>query len=72
VYKKYKWIELLLSEHESVSNIIFIQEPLWGHIRNVASMSDKVGDPIMGMPKHLAWRQFFPKPADPNLDSDQS
>jgi len=71
VYKKYAWIELLLNEHLNLSDIIFIQEPLWGRICNVASMTDNVGDPIMGMLKHPAWRRFFPKPADPNLNSDR-
>jgi len=56
VYEKYAWIELLLNERLNSSDIIFIQEPSWGRIRNVASMTDKVGDPVMGMPKHPAWR----------------
>jgi len=71
VYKKYAWIELLLNERLDSSNILFIQEPSWGRICNVASMTDKVGDPIMEMLKHPAWRRFFPKSADPNLDSDR-
>ena len=56
VYKKYMWTELLLNKCVNSSDIIFIQEPLWGQIRNVASMKDKVGDSVMGMLKHLAWR----------------
>jgi len=51
VYKKYAWIELLLNERLNSSDIIFVQELSWGQICNVTSMTDKVGDPIMGMPK---------------------
>ena len=64
VYKKYEWIELLLNECENLSNIILIQEPLWGLIRYAPSMTDKCGDPIIGMPSKPLWRCLYPKPAD--------
>jgi len=52
IYKKYDWISTLLERRENLSNIILIQEPLWGLIRYAPSMTDKCSNPIIGMPSH--------------------
>jgi len=64
VYKKYDWINTLLERRENLSDVILIQEPSWGLIRYAPSMTDKCGDPIIGMPSHPSWRCLYPKPAD--------
>ena len=52
VYKKYNWINMLLEKHENLSDIMLIQEPLWGLICYALSMDNACGDPIIGMPRH--------------------
>jgi len=71
VYKKYKWIDLILTKCENLANIILIQKPSWGPIRYAPSMNDECGDPIIGMPKHPSWQCLHPKPADQFSESDQ-
>jgi len=70
VYKKYEWINLLLNKRVNSSDIILIQEHSWGLIRNAPSMTDKCGDPIIGMPSHPSWQCLYPKPADQFSESD--
>ena len=71
VYKKYEWIDLMLTEHENLSDIILIQEPSWGLICYAPSMNDECGDPIIGMPKHPLWWCLYPKPANQFSESDR-
>jgi len=71
VYKKYNWINLLLTEHENLSDIILIQEPLWSLIHYASSMTDECSDPIIGMPSHHSWWCLYPKPANQFSESDQ-
>jgi len=70
VYKKYDWINTLLKRCENLSDVILIQEPLWGLICYAPSMTDKCGNPIIGMPSHPSWRCLYPKPADQFSESD--
>lgn len=41
-------------------DIIFIQEPRVGHIRNVPSTTDPLGDPLVGTQIHPDWIGLFP------------
>jgi len=68
VYKKYTWIDSLLVQHENLSDIIFIQEPPWQLIWHTASMTEKRGDPIMGMPQLPVWRCLHSKVSNPSED----
>jgi len=70
VYKKYDWINTLLERCENLSDVILIQEPSWGLIRYAPSMTNKCGNPIIGMPSHLSRRCLYPKPADQFSESD--
>src|ERR1700680_457560 len=52
VYRKYDWVQALLTDRNNPYDIFFFQEPPWLHLRNVASMVYWEGTPVKGMPSH--------------------
>lgn len=61
VYKKYNLISVLLKECQSVSDIIFIQEPTWVTVHYTASLMEKTGTPVWSPLIHPSWILVIPR-----------
>src|SRR6188768_2871233 len=48
-------VDALLSELRNKFDVIFLQEPPWRAIRRVPSTTNRLGDEIVGAPKHPDW-----------------
>ena len=56
VQKSNKAITIMLEEHSSGPyDIIFLQEASPQHIQSAASINNKDGDPVIGLPIHASW-----------------
>ena len=56
IQKSHKMITIMLEEYSSGPyDIIFLQEVSYCQIRSVASINNKDGDPVIGLPLHGSW-----------------
>ena len=51
----------LLETLQRSTDILFIQEPPWASVQNIASLTEKDGTPVRGPPIHPMWVPIIPK-----------
>ncbi len=56
-------LDVLLDNHSSTYDILFIQEPPWATVRLAPSTSNVEGDPMIGAPNHPEWIQMVRLPS---------
>jgi hypothetical protein len=49
---------------KSVSDVLFLQAPLWATVRYTTSLMEEDGVPVKGLPIHLDWIGLYPKGFD--------
>jgi hypothetical protein len=66
VSHNYLLTESILETWKDEFNIIFLQEPPWNTIRNTPSMTEPLGDEVVGAPIHPEWL-YMVHPHKPRL-----
>ncbi len=63
VAKQQLHLDVLLDNHSSTYDILFIQEPPWATVRSAPSMTSVEGDPVIGALNHPEWIQMVYPPS---------
>ncbi|KAF5357244.1 hypothetical protein D9756_006347 [Leucocoprinus leucothites] len=65
VGRSYALVDTILESKKLDFEIIFLQEPLWNHIRKAPSTTNPEGDDVIGAPIHPEWLCMV-RPTKPN------
>ena len=68
VAKNYMYLDTILENLKSSTDILFVQEPPWQLIRHAPSASSREGEAVVGAPQHPSWMTMVRNPGN---DPDQ-